>query len=256
MKKNYSFYSLLTALPIALLVLVGFTSGQGGNFSGSPGDSNSNCTSCHAPGANHGGTPVLTGVPTSYTAGTTYNLTLAINGSSVNKFGFNITAEDQNGVKVGNWTAGTGSQLRNGGTTDGLTHSATNSSTWTFSWRAPNMSVGPVTFYYATIQANNASGNSGDQMVSGNSMQVLSNGLDLSITSFNMYPTEADDVLNIDLNQLDQGQLEIYNMNGSLVKQVNLNQENQLNVSNLKSGIYLANVTVNGAVTTERFIKK
>lgn len=256
MKKNYSFYSLLSALPIALLVLVGFTSGQGGNFSGSPGDANANCTSCHAPGANHGGTPVLSGVPMSYTAGTTYNLTLAINGSSVSKFGFNITAEDQNGAKVGNWTAGTGSQLRNGGTTDGLTHAATNSSTWTFSWRAPSMSAGPVTFYYATIQANNASGNGGDQMVSGNSMPVLSNGTDLTISSFSMYPTEAENILNIDLNQLEHGQLEIYNMNGLLVKQVNLTQENQLDVTSLTSGVYLANVNVNGAVTTERFIKK
>ncbi|EAS19605.1 hypothetical protein BBFL7_00151 [Flavobacteria bacterium BBFL7] len=256
MKKNYSFYSLLTALPIALLVLVGFTGGQGGNFSGSPGDSNSNCTSCHAPGANHGGTPMLSGVPMSYTAGATYNLTLAINGSSVSKFGFNITAEDQNGVKVGNWTAGTGSQLRNGGTTDGLTHSATNSPSWTFSWRAPSMSVGPVTFYYATIQANNASGNNGDQMISGNSMPVLSNETEVTISNFDMYPTVAVDVLNINLNQLDNGQLEIYNMNGALVKQSDLVQENQVDIANLKSGIYLANVNVNGLVTTERFIKR
>ncbi|MGJ8685556.1 MAG: choice-of-anchor V domain-containing protein [Nonlabens sp.] len=256
MKKNYSFYSLLTALPLGLLLLVGFTGGQGGNYSGSPGDANNNCTACHSPGSTHGGTPILTGVPMDYVAGTTYNLTLSINGSSVNKFGFNITAEDQNNTKVGNWTAGTGSQARNGGLGNGLTHSASNSSSWSFSWRAPNNNVGPVTFYYSTIQANGASGNSGDQMLAGSSAPVLSNGTDLSISSFNMFPTEADDILNINLNQLEKGQLEIYNMNGALLKEVSLQQENELYVADLSAGIYIANVAVNGSVTTARFIKK
>ncbi len=258
MKKNYSFYSLLTAIPVALFLIVGFTGGQGGSFSGSPGDSNGSCTSCHSPGANHGGTPVLTGVPMDYTAGTSYNLTLSINGSSVSKFGFNITAEDQNNAKVGNWVAGTGSQSRNGGSGNGLTHTSagTSSSSWNFTWVAPNSNVGPVTFYYATNQANGAGGNSGDQIITGSSMSVLSNGTDLTISSFNMFPTEADDVININLNQFDNGQVEIYNMNGSLVKNVSLQQENELYVADLSAGIYIVNVSVNGTVTTERFIKK
>lgn len=261
MKKKYSFYSLLTAIPVALFLIVGFTGGQGGGFSGSPGDAGNTCTQCHAPGANHGGTPVLTGVPADYTAGTSYPLTLSINGSSVSKFGFNITAEDQNNNKIGTWTAGSGSRLRNGGAVNGLTHnsSGTSSSSWTFTWTAPtntNPNLGPVTFYYSTIQANNAGGNSGDQMVAGSSMQVLSNGEEFMVSSFDMYPTEAVDVLNINLTQLDKGQLEIYNMNGALVQQVALQQENELDVTALTAGIYIANVTVNGAVTTERFIKK
>lgn len=258
MKKNYSFYSLLTAIPVALFLIVGFTGGQGGGFSGSPGDGGSTCTQCHAPGANHGGTPVLTGVPADYQSGMSYNLTLSINGSSVNKFGFNITAEDQNNNKVGNWTAGSGSQVRNGGSGNGLTHTGagTSSSSWTFTWTAPSTSVGPVTFYYATIQANSAGGNGGDQMVAGSSSAVLSNGIDATISSFQLYPTQADSFINIDLNQFDVGQLEVYDMNGTIVKTSSLTQENQLNISHLSSGIYLANVTVNGNVTTERFIKK
>ncbi|MDP5101636.1 MAG: hypothetical protein NWQ09_09935, partial [Nonlabens sp.] len=63
MKNNYSFYSLLTAIPVGLLILLSFSSGQPGQFSGSPGDGNSTCTSCHAPGSTYGGTPTLLGVP-------------------------------------------------------------------------------------------------------------------------------------------------------------------------------------------------
>lgn len=258
MKKNYTFYSLLTAIPVAVFLIVGFTGGQGGNFSGSPGDSGSTCTSCHASGSNHGGSPILTGVPGDYQAGTTYNLTLSINGSSVNKFGFNITAEDQNNTKVGSWTAGTGSQLRSGGAVNGLTHTGagSSSSSWSFSWTAPATNLGPVTFYYSTIQANNAGGNGGDQTIAASSSAVLSSGIELTTSSFILYPTQANDILNINLNQFSQGELSIYNMNGAVVQRATLQEENQINVTDLSAGIYLANVSVNGAVSTERFIKK
>lgn len=262
MKKNYSFYSLLIAIPVALLLLVGFTGGQGGAFSGSPGDSNANCTQCHTPiaGLDFFGTPQLSGVPISYIAGTSYTLTLSIQGSAAPKYGFNITAEavDQSNSKVGTWTPGTGSRLRDAGATDGLTHTSagTSGSSWTFTWTAPTSNVGPITFYYATIQSNNRSGNSGDQMIIGNSAAVLSNGQDVAISSFNIYPTEAVDFLNIDLNQFDNGQVDIYNMSGVIVKQASLQQENVLDITGLSSGIYLANVSVNGTTTTERFIKK
>lgn len=257
MKKNYSYYSLLMALPVALILLVGFTSGQGGNFSGSPGDNGSTCTNCHSPGANHGGTVTLTGVPSDYTAGTTYSLTLSISGSSVSKFGFNITAEDQNNAKVGTWTAGTGTQFRNGGAGNGLTHnsSGTSNSSWTFSWTAPATNEGPVTFYYATIQANSASGNSGDQMVSGSSQQVLSNN-DISNKSFEFYPTVTSEVLNVNLISQDHGTALIYNMDGSMVQQITLTQENKIDVNALSAGIYILNINVDGISQTERFIKK
>lgn len=257
MKKNYSYYSLLMALPVALILLVGFTGGQPGSFSGSPGDNGLTCTECHAPGANHGGTVTLSGVPSDYTAGTTYSLTLNITGSSVSKFGFNITAEDQNDNKVGTWTVGTGSRLRNGGAGDGLTHTAagTSSSSWTFSWTAPSTDQGPVTFYYATIQANNAGGNSGDQMISGNSQQVLSND-DVSNTTFKLFPTVVQDELNITLTQQNAGVATIYDMNGAMVNSIQLTQENKVNLNDLTAGIYLLNVNVEGRTQTERFIKK
>ncbi len=255
MKKNYSYYSLLMALPLGLMILVSFSGGQGGNFSGSPGDNGTTCTQCHTPGANLGGTPILTGVPNDYTAGTAYTLTLSFTGSNASRFGFNITAEDQNNTKVGTWSAGTGSRNRNGGAGDGLTHSSFTNSTWTFQWTAPATNVGPVTFHYATIQANNNGNNSGDQMVSGSSQQVLSNR-DITNTTFKVYPTLVEDLINVDLINQESGNAVIYNMNGAPVQEFTLTQQNEIDVNALSAGIYLINVNVDGKTQTERFIKK
>ncbi|MEN8815393.1 MAG: choice-of-anchor V domain-containing protein [Nonlabens sp.] len=255
MKKNYSFYSTLTAIPIALFVLVAFTGGQPGQFSGSPGDGGSTCTQCHSPGANHGGTPVLTNVPTAYAAGQTYNLNLAINGSSVSKFGFNITAETAGGTKVGSWTAGNGTRLRSDN--NGLTHNSTGSSSnnWDLAWTAPSSDLGEVTFYYATIQANNANGNGGDQMVSGQSNGVLTNN-DEQISSFKLFPTHVINDVTIELAHSEQAQLVIYNMNGQPVMQRNLERQSQINVASLSSGIYISQVIVDDMISTQKFVKK
>ena len=255
MKKNYSYYSILAAIPVALFVLVAFTSGQPGQFSGSPGDGGSTCTNCHAPGANHGGTPVLTNVPTAYAAGQTYNLNLAINGSSVSKFGFNITAETSGGTKVGSWTAGTGTRLRSD--SNGLTHNSSGSASnnWNLSWTAPASDLGDVTFYYATIQANSANGNGGDQMVSGQSNAILTNE-EAIVSSFKLFPTHAISDINIELANADNGELLIYNMNGQPVLQSNLDRRNQIDVSALSTGIYISQVLVDDKISTQKFIKK
>lgn len=255
MKKNYSFYSLLAAIPLGLLILVGFTGGQPGQFAGSPGDGNANCTSCHAPGANFGGTPVLMGVPASYVPGQTYNLTLAINGSSRSKFGFNITAERAAGnAKVGAWTAGTGTQMRADGA--GLTHTSagTSSSSWNFTWVAPTTNQGNVTFYYSTIQANNAGGNNGDQWVGGNTMSTLGVA-NLELAQFKMYPTQVDNDLFIELENADNAQLNVYSLSGALVTTASINREDKISLTDLTSGMYLVKITVDGNTQTQRVIK-
>jgi hypothetical protein len=255
MKKNYSFYSILTAIPLGLLCLVSFSSGQGGNFSGSPGDAGNTCTNCHAPGANHNGTPSLTSVPAAYTAGQTYNMNLMINGSNVPKFGFNITAEVAGGTKVGTWSAGAGTQLRNGGT--GLTHTTAGNSSnnWTIRWTAPASDLGPVTFYYATLQANNNGAHSGDQMINGQSSSVLTNADEL-ISSFKLFPTHVVNDMNIELANSEEAALTIYNMNGQPVLKRNIERQNQIDLTSLSTGIYISQVIVGDQISTQKFIKK
>ncbi len=259
MKRNLPFYSLLTAIPVGLLILVGFSGGQPGEFSGSPGDGGTTCTQCHSPGTTHGGTPVLTNVPTFYNAGQSYDLNLAINGSSVSKFGFNITAESAGGVSQGTWdiTGGSGTRLRNDG--NGLTHSGSGNSqnNWTLRWTAPTTTGQgqiPVTFYYATIQANNANGNRNDQMVSGQSTAVLTTP-DVKISDFKLYPTRTINDITIELVNANEARLLIYNMSGLLVNNITISNAERVDVSHLASGTYISQVNVNGQVSTQKFVK-
>lgn len=257
MKKNTSFYSLLMAIPVALLSLVAFTSGQPGQFSGSPGDGGSTCTSCHAPGSTYGGIPVLTNVPVFYNAGQNYDLNLAINGSSVSKFGFNITAENPAGNKIGTWTANASNGTRSRNDSNGLTHNSSGSSrnNWSLRWTAPTTDQGPVTFYYATVQANGANGNGNDHTVAGQSTQVLTTENN-DIVSFNLYPTLVQDEMTIELGQLENAQLTIYNLSGQLVKSQSVKNNQRINVSELYQGTYITQIQVNGNSATQKFIKK
>lgn len=257
MKKNYSFYSMLTAIPVGLLILVGFSGGQGGSFSGSPGDSGNTCTQCHAPsGANFGGTPNLTGFPTNYVPGQTYNLTLAISGSSSSKFGFNLTAEQlSNNAKAGTWTAGTGSQLRNNGATAGLTHTnAGPLNTWNVAWTAPATNVGDVVFYFATVQANNNGANSGDQVVTGIARTLLST-TDIAKANFKLFPTQVTNDFTLRLENSDTGTLQVFNLNGTELLKQDIIKDNTIVLANYAQGIYFVKVTVDGRSATERIIK-
>jgi len=255
MKKKYSFYSLLIAIPVGLLILVGFSSGQTGNFSGSPSDGNTTCTACHSAGANLGGAPVLSGFPTTYVPGQQYNLTLAITGSSASKFGFNITSEETAGnTKIGRFGIGTGSQLRPAGV--GLTHTTAGNTqnSWNFTWVAPATNVGNIQFYYATLQANNNGASSGDQMVAGTSLTTL--GINYAaLAKFTMFPTQVDNDLTIELQNAASGKLRIYNVAGALVQEQTIEKLERLALGNLKTGLYLVNITVEGSSQTERIFK-
>jgi hypothetical protein len=255
MKKKYSFYSLLTAIPVGLLILVGLSSGQTGNYSGSPSDGGANCTACHSAGANFGGTPVLSGFPATYVPGQQYNLTLAITGSSVNKFGFNITSEETaSNTKIGRFANGTGSQLRPAGV--GLTHTAAGNAqnSWNFTWVAPATNVGDIRFYYATMQANNNGASSGDHTVVGTSLTTL--GINNAVLAkFTMFPTLVDNHLTIELQNADSGKLRIYNLTGALVQEQTIDRLERLALGTLKTGMYFVNITVGGSSQTERIFK-
>ncbi|MEP3969892.1 MAG: T9SS type A sorting domain-containing protein, partial [Nonlabens sp.] len=68
--------------------------------------------------------------------------------------------------------------------------------------------------------------------------------------------TQVTSLLNINLSNADNGTLMIYNMTGTKVKTLKLDRLNQLNMSDLTSGIYLAQVVVDNQISVERFIKQ
>ena len=112
-----------------------------------------------------------------------------------------------------------------------------------------------MTFYYATIQANNNNANSGDQMINNQSAAVLTNEDEL-ISSFKLFPTYVVNDVNIELANSEEAALTIYNMNGQPVLQRNIERQNQIDVTSLSTGIYISQVIVGDKISTQKFIKK
>ncbi len=153
------------------------TGGSPGGKTGSPGDGGSTCNDCH------GGSPqiqsgwISSNIPAGgYVEGTSYLITLTATQSGINKFGFECTAEDDFGEKVGTFglLMPSETQLSNGGFSVSHTASGTfgaGSRTWQFSWVAPPSGTGNVTFFAAFNAANGNGGTSGD-VIHLSSMQV------------------------------------------------------------------------------------
>ncbi|MGH9838757.1 MAG: choice-of-anchor V domain-containing protein [Blastocatellia bacterium] len=152
-----------------------FSSGSVPSRTNAPGEPN--CTACHGGSAinSGGGTLTITGLPANYSPNQEITVTVRISQSGRSKFGFQLTALDDQGKKAGNLivtdtsrtqlsegTAGGNLRQYINHTSGGSAANGANQSTWSFTWKAPAQSAGRVTFHAAGNAANNNGGNSGD----------------------------------------------------------------------------------------------
>jgi len=163
-----------------IVCLRSYTSGPSTGYSGAPNEST--CTSCHAGSAIGSGTQWnRIRLKTNFTGGgyipdSTYTFTLSHVESGISTFGFQLTVLDSQ-YKA----AGTFSNLNNrtqtaSGTVSGATryyinHTstgssrvATDSTAWTFQWKAPSKNLGALTLYVSLNAANSNGGSSGDRI--------------------------------------------------------------------------------------------
>jgi hypothetical protein len=144
-----------------------------------------NCTSCHTSfNVNSGtGNVSIAGVPINYLPNKSIPITVTTTQSDAVIFGFQLTAIDSQGKKVGTFTLPTQSpqQLQ---TVDGIVNNNqrtyvehTNSGviptqfgskTWNFTWNAPAQRVGKISFYVAGNAANSDGGPAGDYIYTTN----------------------------------------------------------------------------------------
>jgi len=153
-------------------------SGPGGGYSNAPNESS--CVSCHGGSVTTTGTALnnlrLKGNFTGngYIPDSTYTIELTYKQTGISKFGFQITALNSSNDPIGTFTnlnsrtskvtATISSKTREyiQHTSTGTSTVGTDSTRWTFSWKAPNSVVGKVTFYVVVMSANNNGQNSGD----------------------------------------------------------------------------------------------
>lgn len=158
----------LVLLPIAI-ILLGNSNGSIGGKTGSVGDGGINCAQCHTGQPQNATSWITTNIPqTGYVPGQTYIITVTGTHTGVVKFGFELTAENTSGTKVGTFaiTNATQTKLTNGNKavthTSGGTTPTAGSKSWSANWTAPNPAVGPVVFNAALNAANGNGNNQGD----------------------------------------------------------------------------------------------
>ena len=164
---------------IFLCSAINNASGPGGGYTNAPGESS--CVSCH------GGSLITTGTQlnslrfkgnftgSGYIPDSTYNLEVTFKQSSRSKFGFQITALNAANEPIGTFTNTNNRTSRvtrsiNSRTREYIQHTSTgtasvgtDSTRWTFDWKAPNSNVGKITFYVVVMATdNNNQSNSGD----------------------------------------------------------------------------------------------
>lgn len=159
--------NIRTLLTFSSLILVGIFSI---NWSSNPPidrtnrpGSSGNCTGCHSGSLNpSGGSLTLTGT-NSYYPGKTYTITAALTGGTI--YGFEMTAVQSSSTSTGAGSfSGTGFNTTTSGGRPYARHSsASTTSSYGVSWKAPTTNVGSVTIYAAGVAANSNGGTSGDK---------------------------------------------------------------------------------------------
>jgi len=258
-----SFVALISILALTSAITTG--SGAPYGHTGSTGDA-SNCTHCH------GGTTttdnfITTNIPVSgYIAGITYTITITATKSGINKFGFQVTAEDTSNNKAGSFAITNSAETKM--VQDEVTHTgngttaSNNSKTWLMDWTAPASGTGVIGFYSAVNAANGDGGIAGDQII----LSTLTIHEDVTNTiasddaeSFiNLYPTVASSSITISSAKAIS-QISIYDAMGKRVYKSELNSQSKkhlIDINKLKSGVYFAHINWGSSVKIAKFIKK
>jgi hypothetical protein len=144
------------------------------------------CTGCHSGNAvNSSGSVTVSGVPTYYTPGTVYPVTLTLTSSqnaiAGHMWGFEVTViKSSDGTGAGTFTniSGQGTGIRTGSgnfaTRSYLGHSGAGLQvdvaspvSWQFQWTAPSSGTGGVVFYFAGLAADGDGSESGEFVYNG-----------------------------------------------------------------------------------------
>ncbi|MCE1201623.1 MAG: T9SS type A sorting domain-containing protein [Bacteroidia bacterium] len=168
MKYIYKFLLLITLMP-GIMLLIANSNGSPGGSSGSPGDGNQTCTTCHTGTAVNQAGWISTNIPAEgYVPGTTYQVTLSPTHAGAARFGFELTAETGTGQKTGTFAITQSNRTKLVNQNRSVTHTFNGTTpsgggtSWTMNWTAPATAAGNITFYAAINAANGNGGTGGD----------------------------------------------------------------------------------------------
>ncbi len=262
MKKLYAFLPLL-ALPV-IMILLASSSGSPGGFAGSPGDNGMNCTSCHSGTAQTASGWISTNVTgAGYVGGDTYTITVNGSHAGSSKFGFELTAEDASGAKVGTFIITNSGETKLANSNKSVTHTFAGTSapggskTWSADWTAPAGSTGTITFY-ASVNATNSNGGTGGDVV-----YLTNHAINPDVTNveeysqrINFYPNPTSGVVIFDASNLEAGaEITVSNMNGQQVHRLAAEFGiTQVDLSHLSAGVYFVKIATDENAEIKKLI--
>lgn len=232
---------------------------------GAPGELTCEASSCHS-GGTFTGTVTLSGVPDTVVAGQSYTVTLT-NASNALRAGFELTCLDGNNTYAGTLTNGTGTSIGTNNTLGrkyvrhSAPHDMVNGSTsWTFTWKAPDSAAGDsCKFYFVSLCANKNGTNSGDNVlvntkrVAFQAASATNEAPEVAKSWLNFNAPLGGKTLTINLLNAQKGQLEIYDIHGRRALQTALSAQNQISTQTLPTGMYVAQVSIEGHSTAVKF---
>lgn len=253
---------LLLVLIPTILLFPAYKNGAPGGYSGSVGDKGSTCVKCHTGTTTITSGWITTNIPTTgYISNQIYEITLAASDATAKLFGFELTAEDNSGVKTGIFSVvnSPGTKLTNANKSVTHTSSGTaltgNNKTWIIEWTAPNETAGTITFFAAVNAANGNGTNSGDIIYKTSiSVNPASTGIEQIKFSLQLYPNPSSGIITIDISdQSHKIDMEICDYHGKLIEQYNIkNGSNQISLSHLPKGLYILKFSNGSTIRTEK----
>lgn len=271
MKKKIHIQPILFLIPILALLLSSYYDGAPAAVTGSPGDSNNNCTVCHTSAATYNAfnlsVEITTDIPTGgYALDHRYTITVTQTSTGATEHGFQITAEMTNASKIGLFSAleTVNTTIQNlGGTGTHVANTAPGGdvSTWSFYWTAPSFDAGAITFYVASITGNkNSVGGHTTVDTEYASKTLVIGGVlginDAQILNFSMYPNPSDNKVTLQLpSGTNNAQAQVFDYLGKTLILKDITSSNSsLNISNLSSGIYFVRIQSDNKVGVKKLV--
>jgi len=268
MKKFIRHYSIFFLILVIALLAISFSNGgsSSNGVTGSPLDNQlapQSCLTCHDNNGNFNtAVSITSNIPNAgYALGQTYNLTVIQTSTGVTKHGFQITVENGAPSKLGGFviTDAVNTHLQAGNNFITHTLSGTDLTSWNFSWTAPSVDVGAITFYVASIagnlNTNNGPTTSNNQMA----QNTLTIGSVLAVNKarllqFSMYPNPSSGQVTLQLPlNIKKAQVTVFDYLGEILIQKKIKSSNNiLNTSNLSAGIYFIRIQTDSKIGTKK----
>lgn len=263
---------VIVALSLSSLSVTSNPTGAPAGVANDPSSGSATCTNCHggtATNATAAQASITSTIPAAgYTPGTTYTITATVNFTGRSTFGFEVSPQNAAGTKLGT-LINTSSQTKLVGSNKYITHtqagnSGTNTKSWTFDWTAPAAGTGAVTFYGAFMAANGNGTSSGDIVYRTSyavSEAVASGVNELQANTNALTVINLKNALQISYTAQSaaSANVELYNLNGTLVSSTSFEQQNAGNVDlnvdvkdGLNTGIYIVKVQQGTQVLTKK----